>query len=85
LKKVGRDWRVDKRAMQIFDLGKLNLRNLKFAALQNLLDLVDINKSWETVTENIQISAIDSTGYYKLKQHKPWFDERFSIQLEQNI
>jgi hypothetical protein len=25
--------------------------------------------------ENIKISAKESAGYYKLKQHKPWFDE----------
>jgi hypothetical protein len=57
LKKAGRDWRVNKRALQIFDLEKFNLRNLKkvegkeeyqiavenkFAALQNLFDLVDL-------------------------------------------
>jgi hypothetical protein len=29
----------------------------------------------ETLRENIKISAKESLGYYKLKKHKPWFDE----------
>lgn len=98
MKKAGGGWRVNKRTMQIFDLEKFNLRNLKeaegteayqiavekkFAALQNLIELMDINQSWENVTENIRISAVDSTGYCELQQHEPWFDEGFSVQLKQ--
>jgi hypothetical protein len=30
------------------------------------------------IRENIQISAKESIGYCKLKQHKPWFDEACS-------
>jgi hypothetical protein len=29
-------------------------------------DDVDINRAWETITENIKISAIRSLGYYEL-------------------
>jgi hypothetical protein len=36
---------------------------------------VDINRAWETIRENIKISAKESLGYYGLKKHKPWFDE----------
>jgi hypothetical protein len=35
---------------------------------------VDINIAWETITENIKISAQVSLGYFELKQQKPWFD-----------
>jgi hypothetical protein len=30
---------------------------------------------WETIRENIQISAKQSLGYYELKQHRPWFNK----------
>jgi hypothetical protein len=36
---------------------------------------VDVNKAWETIRENIKISAKESLGYYELKKHKPWFDK----------
>jgi hypothetical protein len=43
-------------------------------ALENLDAEVDINRAWETIRENIKISAKESLGYYELKKHKPWFD-----------
>ncbi|PNF18193.1 hypothetical protein B7P43_G18102 [Cryptotermes secundus] len=46
-----------------------------FAALENLDIEVDVNKAWETITENINISDKESLGYYELKKHKPRFDE----------
>jgi len=27
---------------------------------------------------NIKASATLSVGYYEMKQHKPWFDDKFS-------
>jgi hypothetical protein len=42
--------------------------------LENLDDDVGINRAWETIRENIKISAKESLGY-ELKKHKPWFDE----------
>jgi hypothetical protein len=71
--------------MERFSLNKLNevegkeqyrveISN-RFAALVNLDAEVDINRSWETIRENIKISAKESLGYYELKKHKPWFDE----------
>jgi hypothetical protein len=47
----------------------------RFAALEDLDAEVDINSTWETIIENIKISAKESLGYYELKKHKPWFDE----------
>jgi hypothetical protein len=43
---------------------------------------MDINRAWETIRENIKISAKESLGYYKLKRHKPWFDEGCSKILD---
>jgi hypothetical protein len=49
-----------------------------------ILDVeVDINRAWETVRENIKISAKESLGYYELKKHKTWFDEACSELLEE--
>jgi hypothetical protein len=41
---------------------------------------VDINNTWETIRENIKISAKESLGYYELKKHKPWFDLTYLVQ-----
>jgi hypothetical protein len=49
-----------------------------FTALENIGAQVDINIAWETVGENIKISAKGNLGYYELKKHKPWFDKRCS-------
>jgi hypothetical protein len=67
--------------MQRFDLRKLNDAEVKeqyqvkitnrFAALENFDDNVDLNRAWENIRENIQTSAKDSLGHYKLQQHKP--------------
>jgi hypothetical protein len=51
--------------------------------LENLDDEVDINRAWETIRENIRISAKESLGYYQLKKLKPWFDEGRSKLLVQ--
>jgi hypothetical protein len=44
----------------------------RFAALENLDTEVNINTVWETIRENIKISAKESLGYYELKKHMPW-------------
>jgi hypothetical protein len=54
----------------------------RFAALEDLDTDVDINSAWETITENIKISAEDSLGYFELKPHKPWFDDECSELLD---
>jgi hypothetical protein len=71
--------------MERFSLKKLNGVESKeqyrveisdrFAALENLDSEVISNRAWETISENIKISAKKSLGYYELKKHKPWFDE----------
>jgi uncharacterized protein YaaR (DUF327 family) len=47
----------------------------RLVALENLDTEEDINSAWETIRDNIKISAKESLGYYELKKHKPWFDE----------
>jgi hypothetical protein len=44
---------------------------------------VEINNAWETMRENIKISAKESLGYLQSKKHKPWFDEGCSKLLDQ--
>jgi hypothetical protein len=41
----------------------------KFAALENLNNNGDINRAWDTITENIKISAKDSIGLCYSKSH----------------
>jgi hypothetical protein len=43
---------------------------------------VDVNKAWETIRENIKISAKDRRGYNILKKHKPRFIEACSKLLD---
>jgi hypothetical protein len=47
----------------------------RFAALEDLDTKVEINRAWQTIRENIKISAKESLGYYELRKHRPWFDE----------
>jgi hypothetical protein len=51
--------------------------------LEDLYAEVEINRDWETIRENIKISAKESVGYFKLKKHKPWFDKGCSKVLDQ--
>jgi hypothetical protein len=44
---------------------------------------VEINSAWETIRENIKTSSKKNLGYFELKKHKPWFDERCSDQRKQ--
>jgi hypothetical protein len=48
------------------------------AVLENLEDNGGINMAWDTITENIKISAKESVGYCASKHHKPWCDEECS-------
>jgi hypothetical protein len=44
---------------------------------------VEINSAWETIRENIKISAEESLGYFELKKHNSWFDKGCSKLLDQ--
>jgi hypothetical protein len=81
---------VGKQATQRFRRQRFNLRKLKepevreqyqieirnrFAALENLSDDEDVDRTWENIKENIKTSVKESLRLHKLKQNKPWFDE----------
>jgi hypothetical protein len=67
--------------MERFNLKKLNEVEGKerycvgisngFAALEDLDAEVELNNAWETIRENIEISAKESLDYFELKNHKP--------------
>jgi hypothetical protein len=42
----------------------------RFSALEDLDTEVEINSAWETIKENIEISAKESLCYFELKKHK---------------
>jgi hypothetical protein len=49
----------------------------RFSLLENLENNWGINRSWDTIRENIKISAKECIGHCEAKRHKPWFDEEF--------
>jgi hypothetical protein len=96
--KVRETLAVDKQRSQRFHMERFNLKKLndvegkeqfrvevsnKFAALEGLHADVEINSAWETIRENIKLSAKESLGYFELKKHVPWFDKGCSKLLEQ--
>ena len=81
---------VGKQAAQKFYRKRFNLRKLNelevreqyqieitntFAAVENLNNDEDVDRTWDSIKENIQTSAKESLGLHELKQNKPWFDE----------
>jgi hypothetical protein len=81
---------VSKRMVRKMDMERFNLKQLskeevreqyqvtlknKFAALEILNDNGDINRAWDTIRENIKISAKESISLCESKSHKPWFEE----------
>jgi hypothetical protein len=89
---------VNKHRSQRFDTERFNLKKLndverkeqfrvevsnRFAALEDLDTELEINSAWETIRDNIKISAKESLGYFEFKKHKPWFDKGCSKLLDQ--
>jgi hypothetical protein len=89
---------VSKQARQKFNLERLDLKKIddrgvkekyqveisnRFAALESLDEIFDINNAWESIRENIKTSAKDNLGYQKLKHNKPWFDDECSKLIDQ--
>jgi hypothetical protein len=81
---------VNKQRSQIFHTERFNLKKLnnvqgkeqfcvevsnRFADLEDLDTAVEINSAWETIRENINISAKESLGYFELKKLKTWFNK----------
>jgi hypothetical protein len=70
---------VNKQSSHRFNMERFNLKKLndvevkeqfrvevsnRFAALEDLDSEVEINSAWETIRENIKISAKESLGYF---------------------
>jgi hypothetical protein len=66
-------------------MGKFNLRKLndmevkewyqvkilnRITTLENLNGNMDINRTWESITNNIKASFTEHLRYYEMKQHK---------------
>jgi hypothetical protein len=50
----------------------------KFSKAANLFEtMMWMLVHWETIKENIKISAKQSLGYYEMKKHNPWFNEAY--------
>jgi hypothetical protein len=47
----------------------------RFAALEDLDGEVEITTVWETIRENIKITAKESLGYTEMKKHKQWLNK----------
>jgi hypothetical protein len=88
---------VNEQRSQRFDMERFKLKKLneaegkeqfrvevsnRFTALEDLDTEVETNSAWETIRENIKISAKESLGYLELKKHKPWIDEGGSKLLD---
>jgi hypothetical protein len=43
--------------------------------LEYLNARVEVNSTWEIISENFNISAKESLSYSELKKHKPWLDD----------
>ena len=96
--KVRQRLAISKQEAQTFDAEILNLRKLneleirkkyqikisnRFPDLENVSDSEDINRAWESIKQNIKISAKQILSLCELKQHKPWLDEDFLRFLDQ--
>jgi hypothetical protein len=51
-------------------MGGIGFKSQKVRALEDLDTEVDINRAWETIRENTQISANESPSNYELKKYK---------------
>jgi len=89
---------VRKQAAQKFDGERYNMRKLndlgvkdkyqikiriRFAALETLNGVENVNRAWENVKENIKTSARENQSLHEWKQHKPWFDKECVDYLDQ--
>ena len=55
----------------------------RFAILENLSDIKDINRAWENIKENIILAAKEILGLYEWQQHKTCFGKKCSCILDQ--
>jgi hypothetical protein len=53
--------------------------------LENLEDNGDINRAWDTIRENIKISAKECISHCEAKRHKSWFGKECSKLVDQRM
>jgi len=88
--KVREKLAVSKHATQTLDGERFNVRKLneleirkeyqteitkRFAVLEKLNDIEDVNRAWENTKEHTRTSDEESLGLHELKQNKPWCDK----------
>jgi hypothetical protein len=67
---------MNKQRSHRLDMESLNLKKLNdVEGKQQFYTEVKMNSAWETLRENINISAKERLDYFELKKHMPWFDE----------
>jgi hypothetical protein len=60
------------------------LANLSHTYIHTYIyDIVEINRSWDTIWDNIKIANKEILGYYELNKHRTWFIEECLKLLEQ--
>jgi hypothetical protein len=74
-------WREQLNEEEVKEQYQVTIKN-KFAFLENLDDNEGINKAWETIGENIRISAKESIGLCESKSYKSWFNEECLILVD---
>jgi hypothetical protein len=79
--KINKDHRFHMERFNLKELNEVGGKEQFGVEVSNNLQLedlgteVEINSAWETIRENITISAKESLGYFDLKKNKPWFGE----------
>jgi hypothetical protein len=70
--------RLDRQRFNLSKLNDLEVRKQyqiditnRFAALENLNEDEDVNRTWENIKENIKTSAKESLGVHEWKQQNP--------------
>jgi hypothetical protein len=88
--KVGERLAVNEQRSYRFHMGRFNLKKLnegdgkeqfcavsnRFVALEDLDTELEINSASKTIRENIKISDKETLGYFELRKHKPWINEK---------
>jgi len=60
--------------LEVREQNQIEITN-RCAAVENLNDDEDVDRTWENIKENIQTLAKESLSLHEFKRNKPWFDE----------
>ena len=68
-------WRDSKKLSELEDRIQYWIKiSKRFAVLENLNNIEDINRGWENTEQNVKISAKKSPSLYEWEQHKLCFE-----------